>query len=359
MADALRYVADLAKNNYAAAAPTSIDTHERIHMSPKYKSITFLMLLLGRAMFLFPAASFLLASGCVANVRPQDEKESVDSLVHDLRLAAEQSRSISEINQIKLILIKHGEAAARRLYPLLVVNNERLNESAADILQAIGTPEATDAVIDYCLRTLANPGGGKDDDGPGRFRLYHFGVVAFPKMLQAYRKYAAQPLLREHYRYMMKLVEVSHAMPGDTALPLVQEALSSSYGPVVSVAAQSRGKIGGPGALAELLSLLDISKSKILMSGPNDYRHGVIEGLKLLGNRAAVEPLLNLLIQLGPLSQDAASVAARMLRPPIHVTIVEAIDKLTGQNLRGDVARIRQWLNEQSSQNAQSKKPSP
>ena len=119
-------------------------------MSPKYKFISVLMLLLGRAMFLFLAASFLLASGCVANVRPQDEKESVDGLVHDLQLSVEQSRSNSEINQIKQILIKHGESAARRLYPLLVVSNERLNETVADILQAIGTSEATDAVIDYC-----------------------------------------------------------------------------------------------------------------------------------------------------------------------------------------------------------------
>lgn len=279
------------------------------------------------------------------HLKPID-KHTTKQLIENLRKAIYNSEVVAEREQIKRALVTQGQDAVPDLCLLLASPELALGEAAADTLQAIGTPQATDAVVEYSLRALINPADDRDDDGPGRYRLLSLGAAALPGMMLAYTQHAtARPLMREHARYMMKLVEVAGAAVLKSAgLPLVDLGLKSLYGDVVLVAAIARGRIGGHMALPQLLSLLDIRMVQIQMRGRVNPLYGVVVGLEALGDPAAVEPLFNLLERLGPEPQDVASIAARTVQPPLQSAIQRAIDKLTGQSMKGDMKRIREWL---------------
>lgn len=264
------------------------------------------------------------------------------------RLAAQLYAPESETGKIKLELVKHGGIAVPSLLKLLTDEDLLISEAAADVLQSIGSRQARDAVMEYSLRTLVLPiDGSRSDDGPGYSRLEDFGVAALPQIMRSYRENAARrPLEDKHARQMMKLVFIASFLPERAGLPLIELALNSAYGDVVSAASSCLGKLGGSGALAKLIPLVDKNNARIEYEGRRDYRLGVIEGLVKLGDPAAIEPLFNYLVLLGQPPRDMAFLAAVSLRPSFQTALVRAIDKISGQILKGDFARIRAWINE-------------
>lgn len=235
-----------------------------------------------------------------------------------------------------------GDAATPALLSLLTDSDWRVNEAAADILQTNPSPRVQKALIRYCLgRILDIPRMTKQLEGPGYDRLRKFGVAALPAIEQAFHSSAH----RDNADYLASLVRVLAAMPNQAGLPLITEAVHHPCAPVAAAAASELPSVAGQAALPLLVELLERKPTGcMVIPGPILECICAVGALRKLGNPDAVEPLLRLLIRLGPITEAQEKRNLFSEYPDCRNVIRAAIDVLTGQQPDGDPTAIGDWL---------------
>lgn len=251
-----------------------------------------------------------------------------------------------ELLRIQEYLVGQGAAIVPSLLPLLREKDLRVSEAAADVLERIPGKAAHPALIIYSLdHLLDEPRRTKKISGPGYPRLVRLGLVALPSIAKAYNQEASKKSPR--LLYQATLVRAAAAMPDRAGLSLVRNALWRSCPSVAATAAYALGELGGPTALSELVRFLEPHRFLCRqMEGPDrrDPCAAGVNALALLGNRDAVEPLLKLLIRLGPERDDPEWVSYHPDWISCQSEAHRAIEHLTGQKMNRDIECIRAWV---------------
>lgn len=219
-----------------------------------------------------------------------------------------------------------GDAAVPELAALLGDPDGRVTEAAADLLEAIGTPLAVEWLVRYAVTRLHGPEGDKGA-GAGQYRLLNLGAAALPALARLYPQVG--PL-----EDRLALVHLAHQIGDPAARPLLDAALAEADSLVAGAAAEALGATGDPAAVDRLVPLLEAPAVKL--------RAGAVAGLALLGQPAAIAPLAALLEAPDAAVPQWASASA--MPPSLHDLAAQAIDRLAGEPLGGDPARIRAWL---------------
>ncbi|NJM06899.1 HEAT repeat domain-containing protein, partial [Candidatus Gracilibacteria bacterium] len=187
-----------------------------------------------------------------------------------------------------------------------------VREAAADLIEAIGGPQATEHLVRYALANLSDPNGPRGV-GPGRYRLENLGAAALPTMVRAYSD--APPEMR------LTLIHIAQRIGSPAARPMLEQALDDSDSLIGRAAAEALGSLGDPSAYEQLIQLLG-----------SDNPHagfGAITGLELLGNRAAIGPLEELLAR-GDTLVAAVTASPGAVPDTLHSAAAQAIHKLRG-----------------------------
>lgn len=258
------------------------------------------------------------------------------------RLFESSNEAQTGLKELQQQILSLGDAATPALLSLLEDPDWRVNEAAADILQTNPAPRVQAALIRYCLsRLLDVPRMTKHMEGPGYHRLLKFGVAALPAIDQAFNSSTH----RDDTDYLASLVSVLAAMPNQAGLPLITKAVHHPCAPVAARAASELPRIAGQAALPLLIELLERKPTGCLaIPGPILECVCAVDALRQLGNPEAVEPLLRLLIRLGPLTEEQARRNLFRSYRDCRQVAGEAIDALTGQQLNGDPTAIRNWI---------------
>jgi hypothetical protein len=254
------------------------------------------------------------------------------------------SKPSPELLETQELLAKEGIVIVPSLRPLLREQDLRIREAAADVLERIAGREAQTALISYALAHLLDePRRTKRIEGPGYFRLIRLGLVALPAITKAYDLEASKKDPDRHRQ--MVLVRAAAAMPERAGLPLVQRALWRSCPTVAATAAIALGKLGGPTAFSELTRFLEPHRFVCRqIEGPSGMDPCVagVDALERLGRLDGVDPLLRLLLRLGPERKDPEWVALE--RVSCQTEAHRVIERLSGQKMNGDIERIRVWV---------------
>jgi len=259
---------------------------------------------------------------------------SINQLVASLKavVLASESPDDVRVKQLQRALQEQGDASVDSLAGALRDPEVRVSEAAADVLQAISSDRADEVLVRYALGQLADPTGRTKIPGPGWRRLQALGKRALKFLIRAYGP--DQPL-----QTRLSMIDLVRQIADPDGLLLLETALAEDDSRVVQVAAEALGRIGSPDAFERLLELLGSENVQ--------HRLGAIQGLQELGNSAAVEPLLGLL-----LAEDepyAVWWPSPTAGPhTIHHAARQAIDALTAADFDGDVPRIRAWVQRHS-----------
>jgi len=259
---------------------------------------------------------------------------SISQLIAELRTAILESGSHGShdtlrVKDLQQALVKHGDEAVEQLAVLLRDPDFQISEAGAEVLQMIASEQAYDELVGYALRHLDDPTGKTKLPGLGWRRLRVLGKTVLPAMYRAYS-------VEQPFGTRLSMIHIAQQIGDPAGFPLLDTVLTDSDSRLVEAAAEALGRVGGPLAYERLV--------KLLSSENVQHRVGAIRGLKLLGNPAAVEPLLDVLltedqhfVQWGPSS-------GLQTETMLHQTAAKAIDILTGEQLDGEVARIRYWI---------------
>lgn len=242
--------------------------------------------------------------------------------------------------------LKQGSAAVPELLRRLESTDLKVSEEAAKVLRHIKDPRGLDALIRYSLQHLLEPTGKvKDLEGPGYDHLNSIGKPALPAVTAAYHEQASHPTVRKQETYLELLIELAAGMTSqDPEQPLLEEALNSPFPRVVSEAASQLARIRGPRAYPLLIRLLAPEGRQHILSSRTPYLIGVLEGLQIIGNPDAVERLLDVWIRndIPPQGMPVPYVFGG--KWTLRSGLIAAINSLTGEQMDGDLTRIRAWV---------------
>jgi HEAT repeat protein len=255
---------------------------------------------------------------------------ATNELIASLRatILAGAPSETARLNEIRRDLRLHGDEAISALAGLLDDADSRVREAAADVLEMIGSERAYDALVADSLAQLHDPSGRSKLPGPGWRRLRALGKAVLPALSRAYGSELP-------FETRLAMIHITQQIGDPAGLPLLEAALAEIDSRLIQAAAEALGAVGGAPAYERLVDLL----------GAEDraQRIGAIEGLRRLGNPAAIEPLLAVL--LGEDRTAAQWSASRpALQPTLHSAAAQAIDALAGERFGGDVDRIHAWL---------------
>jgi HEAT repeat protein len=256
---------------------------------------------------------------------------SLDELITELRTVALSNNKPDDLrlHELKQALQAQGAQGLRGAVELLRDPDLRVSEIAADILEMIPGEAVAEELVAYALNHLTDPTGRSKMPGPGWRRLRRLGKAILPALCCYYSE---QP----SFDTRLAMIHIVQQIGDPAGLPLLEMALTDADPRLVEAAGEALGQVDGAGAYDHLTRLLDSENVQ--------YRLGAIRGLGLLKNSAAVEPLLNVLLAHNqPYVQWESSPTGTKL-PSLQHAAAEAIDTLTGEPLRGDVARIRCWI---------------
>lgn len=256
---------------------------------------------------------------------------SISQLIAELRTAIGESgpHNTQSLTDLKQALAKHGDKAVMQLGVLLTDRNSLISEAAAEVLQLIASERAYDELVGYALRHLDDPTGKTKLPGHGWRLLRMLGKTILPAMHRAY-------CVEQSFETRLSMIHIVQLINDPAGVPLLDIGLTDSDSRLVEAAAEALGRVGDQLAYERLVRLLG--------SDNVQYRIGAIRGLKCLGNPAAVEPLLGVLLEKDePLVRWGPSRGAEA-ETTLHQAAAKAIDILTGEQLGGQVARIRCWI---------------
>ena len=254
-----------------------------------------------------------------------------------------EPRPNNELVRIQDRIVSQGTQAVPTLLPVLEDHDLRVSEAAADILQRIRDPKGQQAVIVYSLRHLLDePRMTKRIEGPGYNRLVAIGTAALPAVSEAYEQHAPG---RDIY-YLVTLVRVAASMPERAGLPVVKRALLHPCSSVAATAAGAISRMEGRAAFPLLVDFLADRPTQCI-EGPGSYDRCVagVDALARLNTPDAVEPLLNLIVRLPEETEDARfQRTAFSSRSNCREDAIAAIDRLSGEKMKGNIPRIRAWV---------------
>lgn len=146
--------------------------------------------------------------------------------------------------------------------------------------------------------------------------------------------------------YLTTLVSVAAAMPGRAGLLVVKRALRHPCGSVAATAAGTLSALEGRAALPRLVEFL-AERPTGCLEGPGGYGRcsSGVHALARLNTADAVEPLLDLILRLPKETEEARfHRLAYSGRSDCREEAIAVIDRLTGVEMKGDIPRIRAWV---------------
>lgn len=248
--------------------------------------------------------------------------------------------------QIQDRIVSQGVPAVPMLLRLLADSDLRVSEAAAEVLQRIRDPKAQQAVIFYSLRHLLDePRKTKRIEGPGYDRLMAIGAAALPAVTTEYDRRAPS----HDINYLATLVRVAAAMPERAGLLVVKRALRHPCSSVAATAAGALSALEGRAALPRLVEFL-ADRPTGCVEGPGGHGgygrcSAGVHALARLNTADAVEPLLDLIVRLPEETEEARfHRLAYSGRSNCRQEAIAAIDRLAGVEMKGDIPRIRAWV---------------
>lgn len=256
---------------------------------------------------------------------------SLKQIGSDLRRAVLESGSSESprVKELKQIIQRHGDKAIGELTSLLHDPDIRVSEAAADLLQGIPNESAYNELVAYALLHLKDPTGKTKSPGPGWRRLRAIGKSVLPSMSKAYASELP-------FETRLSMIHITQQIRDPAGIQLLEAALKESDFRLVEAAAEALGRVDGPLAYDLLVKLLDSENVQHCI--------GAIRGFKLLGDKAAVKVLLEVLLREDQPYKLWATSSESPVNTTLHYAAANTINLLTGEQLDGDVGRIRIWI---------------